>query len=242
MKISVCLATFNGSKFIFFQLMSILTQLKEFDEVIIVDDSSTDDTVSIITNIKDNRIKLFQNEKNIGAALTFSLALSYATGELIFMSDQDDRWHEEKVNILCGLFKAKSLDLIVHDANVEVDGIFAQDSLFSINSSSPGILKNIFKNTYTGCCMAFRSSILIKVLPISPNIGIYHDAWIGILAEYFGYKILFLKTPLIDFVRHDNNASSSKRRNLYLIIRDRVRFIFALLKHLITIKILKVGY
>ena len=242
MKISVCLATFNGSKFIGLQLMSILTQIKEFDEVIIVDDSSTDDTVSIITSINDRRIKLFLNEKNIGAALTFSRALSYATGELIFMSDQDDRWHEEKVNILCGLFKTKSLDLIVHDANVEVDGIFAQDSLFSTNNSSPGILKNIFKNTYTGCCMAFRRNILIKILPISPNIGIYHDAWIGILAEYFGYKILFFNTPLIDFVRHDNNASSSKRRNLYLIIRDRVRFIFALLKHLITIKILKVGY
>lgn len=242
MRISVCLATYNGSKFIGVQLRSILTQLKEIDEVIIVDDSSTDDTVYKITNIKDRRIKLFLNEKNIGAALTFSRALSYASGELIFMSDQDDRWHEEKVNILCGLFKTKSLDLIVHDANVEVDGIFAQDSLFSINNSSPGILKNIFKNTYTGCCMAFRRNILIKILPISPNIGIYHDAWIGILAEYFGYKILFLKTPLIDFVRHDNNASSSKRRNLYLIIRDRVRFIFALLKHLITKKIRKVGY
>lgn len=241
MRISVCLATYNGTRFIGVQLKSILTQLKEIDEVIIVDDSSTDDTVYKITNIKDRRIKLFLNEKSIGAALTFSRALSYATGDLIFMSDQDDRWHEEKVNILCSLFNSKSLDLIVHDANVEVDGIFAQDSLFSINNSSPGILKNIFKNTYTGCCMAFRRNILINILPISPNIGIYHDAWIGILAEYFGYKILFLNTPLIDFVRHDNNASSSKRRNLYLIIRDRVRFIFALLKHLITIKILKVG-
>lgn len=242
MKISVCIATFNGEAYISRQLKSILPQLGSNDEVILVDDLSTDDTLSIIKSMQDPRIRVFLNDRNIGAALTFNRALRNATGDLIFMSDQDDRWLDNKVDILSNLFNNESFDLIVHDANVEVDGIIAHDSLFVKNKSSSGIFKNIIKNTYTGCCMAFKRDILIKVLPISPSIGIYHDAWIGILTEYFGYKVLFLEIPLIDFVRHNNNASSSKRRNLYLVSRDRVRFIFAFLKHLISIQIRKVNF
>jgi hypothetical protein len=81
--------------------------------------------------------------------------------------------------------------------------------------------------------MAFKKQLLKDVLPISSNIGLFHDAWLGILAEYYGYQIIFLRKTLIDFIRHENNASSSARRQLRLVLGDRLRFVLALLFHVI---------
>lgn len=232
MKLSVCMATYNGTEFINSQMSSILNQLKDDDEVVVIDDASTDDTVTAIKKINDPRIKLYINERNIGPALTFGRALSYACGDLIFLSDQDDRWHEHKVAHLVNIFNTQDVDLVVHDAVVVRNKHIVSNSLFNDNRSSSGIVKNVFRNTYTGCCMAFRRSILQIALPISPNIGLFHDAWIGVLSKYYGYRVLFIQTPLIDFIRHDKNASSSKRRSLYLALRDRFYFVVALFKHI----------
>jgi hypothetical protein len=76
--------------------------------------------------------------------------------------------------------------------------------------------------------MAFRRDVLREVLPISAHIGIFHDAWIGVLAEYFGYKVSFVHVPLMDFMRHGKNASTLKRRKIGPILRDRAAFVVAL--------------
>ena len=76
--------------------------------------------------------------------------------------------------------------------------------------------------------MAFRRDVLNEVLPISAHIGIFHDAWIGVLAEYFGYKVSFMHVPLIDFIRHGGNASTLKRRKIGPILWDRIAFVAAL--------------
>lgn len=231
MKKSVCLASYNGSKFIYKQLLSILHQLSAFDELIIVDDASTDNTVDIVISLGDPRISLYVNSKNMGVALTFCRALNYASGDIIFLSDQDDIWHENKVAVISDLFAKSHLDLIVHDARILSNGKALDSTLFCSHRSSSGIIKNIFSNTYTGCCMAFRRGLLEKILPISPVIGIFHDAWIGVLAEFYGFNTYFLKIPLIDFNRHGENASSFTRRNLFLVFRDRIWFISGLLIH-----------
>lgn len=232
-KITVCLATYNGAKFIRYQIDSIISQLRECDEVIVVDDASTDETIDLIKEFCDNRIKIYRNSRNIGPALSFSRALSCASGDLIFLSDQDDRWHDGKVACLVSLLNTQGVDLVVHDAVVKRNGEVICESLFHMNKSSAGILKNVFRNTYTGCCMAFKRAVLLKVIPISPNIGLFHDAWIGVLSEYYGFQVMFLNRSLIDFVRHDANASSSKRRSLYLAFRDRVFFVVELFRHII---------
>ena len=100
MKISVCLATFNGSKFINRQLNSILCQLCDSDEIIIVDDASTDNTISTIKKNKSPLIKLYINTENIGPASTFNRALGLASGDLIFLSDQDDIWEVNKISYI----------------------------------------------------------------------------------------------------------------------------------------------
>lgn len=228
MRISVCMATYNGAAHVETQISSILKQLNAADQLIVVDDNSTDNTVEIIGNFKDSRIQLSINPRNVGAALTFNRALQEASGDIVFLSDQDDRWHDRKVATVVKMLEAGNLDLLVHDAVVMRDGQVVHASLFDMAGSSSGVIKNIVSNTFTGCCMAFRRDILRDVLPISAHIGIFHDAWIGVLAQYFGHKVAFVPVPLMDFIRHGGNASTFERRSIVPILLDRVAFVTAL--------------
>ena len=97
MKISVCLASYNGEKFIFDQISSIISQLAEKDELIISDDSSTDTTLSIIKGFNDHRIKLFPGNTFYNPVYNFENALKQSAGEVIVLSDQDDIWLENKL-------------------------------------------------------------------------------------------------------------------------------------------------
>ena len=91
-KISVCIATYNGEKYIDEQLLSILKQLGPDDEVIIVDDYSKDNTVDKIRKFNDPRVNIYENEVNRSHVYSFGRAISLATSDIIFMSDQDDLW------------------------------------------------------------------------------------------------------------------------------------------------------
>ena len=94
--ISVCIATYNGEKYIKEQLDSILPQLKKLDEIIISDDKSKDKTLKIIKTLNDSRIKIFTNPKK-GLISNFENAITKSSGDYIFLSDQDDIWHENKI-------------------------------------------------------------------------------------------------------------------------------------------------
>ncbi len=239
MKISVCMAAYNGAKYIRRQLVSILNQLGPYDQLIVVDDGSTDNTVQIIKSFKDSRIQLHINAVNIGVVRTFERALRLSQGDLIFLSDQDDRWYDNKISIIRNMFSSQCIDLIIHNAVIVEGNHIINSSLFKYVNSSAGIIKNFISNTYTGCCMAFKRDILSKVLPIPAKKGIFHDAWIGILAEYYGYKIDFLDVPLVEFNRHDQNVSTIKRRKIILILQERLVLLLAIIAHIIRAKFKK---
>ena len=120
MKISVCLATFNGEKYLQQQIESILIQLGDNDELIISDDGSSDQTLNIIESFSDKRIHIFHNKMNHGFIGNFENALRIATGDYIFLSDQDDVWSSDKLRI--SLQALEKADLIVHDAEM-IDGM-----------------------------------------------------------------------------------------------------------------------
>jgi glycosyltransferase involved in cell wall biosynthesis len=96
-RISVCMATHNGARFIRRQLETILTQLAPGDEVVISDDSSTDGTLEIIDSFDDPRIRLFTGNTFFGPIFNFENALRKAMGEIIVLADQDDIWLDGKV-------------------------------------------------------------------------------------------------------------------------------------------------
>lgn len=108
--ISVCIATYNGGKYIKEQLDSILFQLGKDDEVIISDDSSTDDTLSILESYHDERIVILTNQKFHSPVYNFENALKSAKGDFIFLSDQDDIWEPTKVEVMLDSLKGTSIN------------------------------------------------------------------------------------------------------------------------------------
>lgn len=220
--ISVCMATYNGEKYIEEQLESVLKNLCNGDEVIISDDGSCDRTKDIIKDYQTNykNIKLIDGPKQ-GVIANFENALMQAKGDYIYTCDQDDIWATNKVKTVQRNFKDKEVMVVVHDAYV-VDGELRiiYPSFYEFRQSSPGIFKNVVKNSYIGCCMAFRSSVIKTALPIPKNIEM-HDQWIGICAELMG-KSVFIHDKLLRYRRYGNNVSSFKHYGLFKMIRNRL--------------------
>lgn len=225
------MATFNGEAYIHEQIMSILPQLEEGDELIISDDGSVDDTLSIIEKIKDNRIIILEGPC-LGLIKNFENALSNARGDYIFLSDQDDIWAENKVAEICKVFSQNNYDLIVTDCQVIDDNLNVLiPSFFRWRNSGKGVLKNLYKNTYLGCCMIFRREILRRCLPFPKDIPM-HDWWLGLTANLLG-KTYFLDMPLVKYRRHDNNVSptsTGKSMSLRKILFTRWHLVLALSK------------
>ena len=229
--LTVCIATYNGEKYIRQQLNSVLIQLGENDEVIISDDSSSDATVEIVRSFNDSRIKLLVDNKFSSPVRNFENALKYATGDYIFLCDQDDIWLPDKVKSMMPYLK-KQCDLVVSDCKVvDADLNVISDSFYSCRLSGSGFWKNLIKNTYLGCCVAFKKDVLSYVLPFPKNIAM-HDIWIGLSVELHGFS-LFLTRPLMLYRRHGANASFGGDRSEYSFsykIKYRLYMLFYLLK------------
>jgi len=209
-KISVCMATYNGEKYIYAQLNSILKQLSENDEVIVSDDSSTDRTVEIIKSFKDERIRLYEHNHFYSPTLNFENALKKASGDIIFLSDQDDIWLDNKVEVIAKLLH--SYDLVVSDCVlIDENETVLNESFFELRGSRSGIIHNFIKNSYIGCCMTFNRRILEKALPFPKDIPI-HDGWFGLIGETFGHTY-FCDEKLVKYRRHSTNASPTSERS-----------------------------
>lgn len=219
-KISVCMATYNGEKYIHQQLGSIIGQIGESDEIIISDDSSSDRTVEIIKTFDDKRIRLLENNRFHSPIYNFENALEKATGDIIFLSDQDDIWLENKVKIMIGLLQQYELvvsDCIIINENEDI----LQESFFKIRGSKKGLLNNLIKNSYMGCCMAFNRRILDIVLPFPDKLPM-HDIWIGMIGELYG-KTYFCDQKLIKYRRHEHSASHTSGQSPYSN-KDKISF------------------
>lgn len=226
--ISVAMATYNGEKYIKHQIESILINLSDEDEVIISDDGSTDGTVGIINGFNDLRIKLYEGPKE-GLVRNFANSIMHCRGDIIFLCDQDDVWYSDKVHSVCKVFQSNpECVLVEHDARiVGVDRVL-HNSFFEYRRVRTGFLKNIMRNTYHGCLMAFRKELIHDMMPF-PTSGCLHDQWIGLTAEKKG-RIILLDKVLMDYKRHESNASSFKRFPINKQIKDRMSLIYFLAK------------
>lgn len=209
--ISVCMATYNGAPYIRKQLDSILSQLGPDDEIIISDDGSVDGTISIIKSIQDKRIKFYVNKGERGVINNFENALSKASGDYIFLSDQDDVWKSNKIETVVPLLSDNIL--VVHNAVIiDKDDVSFGRNFFSLRGSKSGYFNNLYRNSYLGCCMCFRRELLKKILPFPKRIEM-HDRWIGLMAELYG-KVFFSKEELIGYRVHGNNVSNSTGKSV----------------------------
>lgn len=225
------MTTFNGSQFVSQQIESILTQLPLSAELIVVDDASTDETVSLIERFEDDRIKLYRNKANIGVVKSVERALMASTEEIVFTADQDDVWLPTKIDTVLSVI-TQNTSLVVHDAIVTDQELFPQPlSYFDHLSPSKNPLRNLFKNTLIGAMMAFPRSLLHKALPFPEKIGM-HDIWLGLVAARTG-AIELLPDKLIYYRRHINNASptlSVSKRPMKRRIEERLSTLYHLIR------------
>lgn len=228
--ISVCIATYNGEKYIKEQIDSILPQLGNNDEVIISDDGSGDNTVDICHRYQDRRIRIIKGPKMHSPIRNFECALQKAKGDYIFLADQDDVWNEKKIGIMMQYLK--TFDCVVSDCiTIDSEKKLLSDSFYAINHTKKGKLYNLFiKSGYLGCCMAFNRKILQKALPF-PKDTPMHDIWIGNVAAFF-YNLCFIPDKLILFRRHGNNATTTATESKYSLMQ-KIGFRIAICKGLI---------
>lgn len=231
--ISVCIATYNGARYIAEQLASILKQLSAEDEVVVSDDGSTDGTIDIVRSLNDRRIRIVDGPRRHSPTLNFEWALRNAIGEYIFLADQDDVWLEGKVR-RC-VEELQMCDCVVSDARV-TDSLLntTSESLFQLMHIKRGRLSNLlWRNGYTGCCMAFKREVLSKALPFPTDIPM-HDIWIGNVAAFCG-SLHFIDDRLLLFRRHDTTASCNGKRSTYSLWQ-KLSFRWHTLKNIVKLK------
>ncbi len=206
--ISVVLAAYKGEKYIAEQVMSILPQLGENDELIISDDYPQGRTFAAVENIigADSRVRYIHG-RGQGVIKNFENAINNARGEFIFLSDQDDVWLDGKVTAVMAEF-GKGADVVMHNANI-ADGNLNRtgETAFQVNGTGTGIIKNIVKNTYQGCCMAYRAELNRYILPFPDSLPM-HDQWIGLMGEKHG-KVSLIEDSYLLYRRHGENVSGN---------------------------------
>ncbi len=239
--ISVCMATYNGEKYICAQLASILSQLSSDDEIIISDDGSNDKTIELINSFQDSRITIIQNLRSwlpesmpiiSRVKYNFEKALTIAKGEYIYLSDQDDEWLRHRVDHTLTYFQ-KGFDLVVCDCIVSNDKQIIFDSYFNLIKPSSSIFRTMYKSSFHGCCMAFRREMLPSILPF-PKEHIGHDTWIGSIISLKG-RVFFKDEPLINYKRHSDTVTDcgfKSKRSIFQKCLYRSFLIFAIFKRI----------
>lgn len=223
--VSVAMAAYNGEPFIRNQIESILSQLRKGDELVISLDPSSDNTEEIIKAFvkRDKRIKWLRGEGK-GLVNNFSNAIRHCSNDIIFLSDQDDLWKKGKVDIVLSYFEDSKINVVMHDAEiVNEKGEQRFPSFIEKRGCRTGIFKNIFKNSYIGCCMAFRKSIRKYIFPFPENIPM-HDQWIGLVGEITGKNVI-IDDVLISYRRHEKNASAETHSDIRQMFKWRLEVV-----------------
>jgi glycosyltransferase involved in cell wall biosynthesis len=240
-KISVCMATYNGAGFVTRQLETVLPQLSPGDEVVISDDSSTDGTIEAIEELRDSRIRLLKANFFRSPTYNFENALKLASGDIVFLADQDDEWVDGWVD--AALKELQDVSLVVCDAHmIDRDGKLHPGSEARIYHGirKSGVIQNLYRNGYIGCCCAFRREILEVALPFPAKIP-WHDWWLGLIADTF-FTTRFVDRKWIRYRRHENNASSTGEQSSSTLtqkLRMRCHMAICLLNRFASITLAK---
>jgi glycosyltransferase involved in cell wall biosynthesis len=238
------MAAYNGEKYIKEQIDSILNQTFQDFELIVCDDCSTDSTWAILREYeqKDTRIHCCLNEENIGYNRNFEKAIKLCRGEYIAISDQDDIWTSDHLEVLLGNIGDNYIccgeSMLVNEKGETIyryNEIF--DDIFLIDTAEKKLLRILYKwSPFAGACMLIKNKYLQEMLPI-PNSIRFYDAW---FAAYACTKKSFIYIPnIVRYYRqHSSNISgthkkSSRKLSNFTLIKhqtsDRIYYCAALL-------------
>lgn len=225
MKLSVAMCTYNGAEFLPAQLESIIAQSRPPDEIIICDDGSTDQTTTLLNQFSSasSVAKIHINKTNLGTIKNFEQAIAMCTGDIIVLSDQDDVWRNDKLQMIDDAFRANpTAGLVFSDAEI-VDqnlnplnrhmwnevGFDAHKRKLVRTGRALEVL--ITGWTVTGATMAFRSNFTKLSLPIPTDIAMIHDGWIALTIAAVA-PVVMLDEPLIKYRQHERQQIGAPTR------------------------------
>ena len=212
--ISIAMATYNGAKYIREQIDSILFQTIRDFELVVCDDYSSDDTVSVLKEYaqKDSRIHVYENEQNLGFKKNFENAISKSTGDYIALCDQDDIWLPDHLETLISEMRDDAQivcgkPIFVNENNEELPDKYDYFMMYHPPVSNEDTVRHIFlgRSTYQGASMLIRKSFFDKALPI-PDGAYYHDSWFAILA-CFMEGFVFVDKPTMRYRRFSDSVT-----------------------------------
>ena len=228
--VSVCVATYNGAKYVEEQLRSILDQLDEDDEVIVVDDASTDETRDVVQGLGDQRVQLHVHPVNRGYAAAFESALRRATGAHVMLSDQDDVWPAgrlaamqralETASVVVGNIRVLGTDAPLRGPFGQREWRLPEDPTHRMRILASLALSNV---PYFGSAMAMRGDFLPVVLPYPVSARELPDAWIAINA-LLRCRIAHLDEDVVLRRVHGDSASGAIR-SPRAVVRGRLLFL-----------------
>lgn len=165
---------------------------------------------------------------NRGVVRSFEWALTETKGEYIFFSDQDDIWLPNKVRIVLSAFdKSGALAIVTDSVIIGAEEEVICKSFFAWRNSGPGFLKNFYKNTFLGCCMAIRKECKRFLLPF-PRFVPMHDEWVGLTCSIVG-NVYFIPEKLLAYRRHKDNVTAMHRSGWGKMFRKRINLVASLL-------------
>lgn len=225
--VSVVMATYNGAKYLKEQIESILQQTYPNLELIIVDDGSKDETISIIQSYqqKHDNIFLYTNPENLGVTRTFEKGAQMAKGAFVAFSDQDDVWMLHKIETLIshiGEHDAVYSNSLLVDANGKSLGksFTSIMNMKTYYSGAPFLLSN----SVPGHTILIKKSFLDSILPFPPKM--LFDLWIGFNAAS-NHGIHFVDEVLVHYRQHDTNTigtRDSKNKKIKQSIAEQFEF------------------
>lgn len=216
MKISIAMCTYNGAEFLPAQLQSIITQSRPPDEIVICDDGSTDDTRAVVERFAGESsipITLHINDRNLGSVKNFERAITLCTGDVIALSDQDDVWRNDKLQLFeTVLNNSPSAGLVFSDAAIVDENLNPLNRRMWDEVGFDNHKRKLVRTgralevlitgwTVTGATMAFRSSFVKLSLPIPDEIAMIHDGWIALTIAAVA-DVVALDEPLIQYRQH----------------------------------------
>jgi len=235
--VSICLAMYNGESFISEQLSSILPQLSDSDEIVICDDCSCDRSVEIVRVFNDSRIRIFEADVNCGHVVTFERALRQAKNDIILFSDQDDIWAKDHVSVLRDALEEVDEPAMVYGNFAE----FGDSEWVEARTHKAAILPRLRgkyhflwlllkgQTRMFGSAMAINRQAVSLCVPIPSSVS-SHDLWIAYLVGFVGSVTSI--DEMITYRRLHATNVSSRRRNLFVIICDRVNYFWQVWKRL----------
>lgn len=227
-RISVAMTTYNGAAYLLPQLQSLLRQTRLPDEVIICDDKSQDDSVQIVKDfIEENALKhwvVVENDKNLGYIENFRKAMSLTTGDIVFLCDQDDVWHHEKVATMVAAMESNTMiaamacgyrciDQTGNPLDVRAKKFYTVPAWSRGDSSISKVRygRILYHNIAQGCATAYRRWLVDRYCAVNGCNHVPHD-WALNMMAYEAGELYFIDEELLFYRLHGRNALGLGKR------------------------------